>query len=653
MSTAVVGDNYAESLAAFQEALELVRDATFGPSPRLDFETWARQNVVLSPETTARPGPFRPLLYQPGIMEAISDPRIHTVSVVKPTQVGYTALLELAIAYFLEHDPSAILFYMPTDADVRRFHDDHFMPIVKNTAALDAILRRDGEWNIRRTDKGSRVTFLSAFNVKNVQSHRGRVAIIDEISSDAYNPSGAIKEDKINAAMERTASFPMRKNIIGGTPSVAGRCRITSWFLRGDQRRWFVPDPETGELHEPVFGDRSTPHGLKWDGRDASSVRYRFPSGAELTEREFDRDLMPEGSFVPTAEGEPGHASFAFNALISPMPGANWDTICRKWFEARDQVRENPGPMKSFYNTVLGQAFEDFEAKKGVKSLHELQELQEHYETEVPPDVNFLTAGVDVQSGEGGWFAVKVVGWGYNERAHVIGYWVLKPDRPFDGVHEKALLEEFLRRPFKGANGQSFFIQAAAIDSGGHWTQEVYDFAEANRGRRWWAIKGRAQASGERLPVWPKEVSVSDKGKFYIVGVDAAKDTLFRRLHGDGDAPTAIRFPLNQLAGAVPMDADFFGKLTKEKKVFEPGKAHHKWSSPRGQEPWDCLVYAYAALQGLRSLPGGNRFAAWTGKPPDEAARLAAQRKRHAQEGAADPGKPKPPKRKRRWGVVA
>jgi hypothetical protein len=52
-------------------------------------------------------------------------------------------------------------------------------------------------------------------------------------------------------------------------------------------------------------------------------------------------------------------------------------------------------------------------------------------------------------------------------------------------------------------DGRGFEVMAACIDSGGHHTQHVYDFAKARLGRRVWAIKGASERDGQRNPVWP------------------------------------------------------------------------------------------------------------------------------------------------------
>ena len=53
-------------------------------------------------------------------------------------------------------------------------------------------------------------------------------------------------------------------------------------------------------------------------------------------------------------------------------------------------------------------------------------------------------------------------------------------------------LDEFLRRKFRRKDGLELPILATAIDSGGHYTQAVYNFCRGKFRRRVFAIKGIA-----------------------------------------------------------------------------------------------------------------------------------------------------------------
>jgi phage terminase large subunit GpA-like protein len=62
---------------------------------------WIERELRLPEGVSALPGPLRLWPYQRGIADAISDPEIERVTVVKLTRVGYTTLLTGAIGNFI------------------------------------------------------------------------------------------------------------------------------------------------------------------------------------------------------------------------------------------------------------------------------------------------------------------------------------------------------------------------------------------------------------------------------------------------------------------------------------------------------------------------------------------------------------------------
>jgi phage terminase large subunit GpA-like protein len=63
------------------------------PPPKLALSTWIERELRLPEGVSALPGAVRLWPYQRGIADAISDPAIERVTVIKPTRVGYTTLL--------------------------------------------------------------------------------------------------------------------------------------------------------------------------------------------------------------------------------------------------------------------------------------------------------------------------------------------------------------------------------------------------------------------------------------------------------------------------------------------------------------------------------------------------------------------------------
>jgi Phage terminase large subunit (GpA) len=70
--------------------------AALAPPPRLALSAWIERELRL-PGDTALPGRVRLWPYQVGIADAISDPLIERVTLVKPARLGFTTLLTAAI----------------------------------------------------------------------------------------------------------------------------------------------------------------------------------------------------------------------------------------------------------------------------------------------------------------------------------------------------------------------------------------------------------------------------------------------------------------------------------------------------------------------------------------------------------------------------
>ena len=142
----------------------------------------------------------------------------------------------------------------------------------------------------------------------------------------------------------------------------------------------------------------------------------------------------------------------------------------------------------------------------------------------------------------------------------------------------------------------------SCIDSGGHHTQQVYQFCKFRLNRAN-AIKGVAgmgrpiisSPSKKRLGLQRRPVPL------YTVGVDTAKQTLYSRLlNSEPRTPGYCHFPKRSL----PYSPEYFEELTAEKLVTKTvhGLPKPVWELPSGKrnEPLDCRVYAMAALELLQ-----------------------------------------------------
>lgn len=596
-ATRVEPGEYLSGLRALVEQIERAAQQNLRPPPVLTLSQWAAAHGVLSAENSAQTGRFRAFPYQNGMLDAITDPTVTTITVMKGARVGYTEVLKRAIGYFLSADPSPILCVQPRVEDGEDFSKRDIAPMLRDTPALASIAgdpkARDGNQTILRKTflNGSSLTLVGANSPGGFRRITVRIVLFDEV--DGYPPGGAGAEgDQIALGIKRSETFWNRKIVLGSTPTIKGISRIERSWEQSDQRRYWVPCPHCGEAQTLEWGGRDTPYGIKWKRDEAGNG---LPETAFYVCRvngciieEADKPSMIAAGEWRAAKPFNGHAGFHIWAGYSLHANASWSNIVAEWLAAK----ADPTARQTFINLVLGEPYED----RGDKALGETRLLQqrEMWPGEVPPRAAILTAGADVQDDR---VEIEVVAWGADEESWSVAHEVIQGD-PQEPMLWEAV-DAFLKRKWHRADGHEFEIMAACIDSGGHATQAVYSFCKARLGRRIWAIKGESARGGARSPVWPtKRPSSRNKASFrpVIIGVNAAKDSIRSRLHLEEPGPGYMHFPTDR-------DANYFAQLVSERSVTKSfrGQRFRVWELPPGRanEALDMRVYAYAALCGL------------------------------------------------------
>ena len=104
---------------------------------------------------------------------------------------------------------------------------------------------------------------------------------------------------------------------------------------------------------------------------------------------------------------------------------------------------------------------------------------REYYKADIPDKALLLTAGVDVQDDR---LEAEVVGWGIGRESWGIEYRVFMGNPGATQVWHD--LDEFLQRQWLYEDGRAIGIAGTCVDSGGHHTQEVYEFTKPRETRR-------------------------------------------------------------------------------------------------------------------------------------------------------------------------
>lgn len=588
---------YDAGFATLAAALCKARRENLQPPPSLTLSQWAGKFAVLSRETSAQTGRFRAYAYQVGMMDAVTDPTVTQITVMKSARVGYTKILDHIIGYYIHQDPSPILLVQPRVEDAEDYSSTEIEPMLRDTPVLAAITgdmkAKDSKQKLlkRVFRNGASISFVGANSPGGFRRITARIVLFDE--TDGYPVGGAGNEgDQVKLGIRRSQTFWNRKIVLGSTPTVKGLSRIEKSFLQSDQRRCFVPCPHCGEHQVLEWGGPDTPHGIKWDrdeqGAGRPETAHYVCSANGCIIEEADKPRMLAGAEWRATAPFTGHAGFHIWTGYSLDPNASWPNLVAEWLE----VMNDPLTRQTFINTVLGEPYED----RGELALGEAKLLArcEVFEAEVPNGVALITVGIDTQNDR---LEAEVVGWGRNEESWSIAYEVFEGDPNDPGVWDT--LDEFLKRIWFRADGRGFKVEAACIDTGGSRTEAVYQFAKARIGRKIWGIRGDPARGGKRSPIWPSKKPTQRTRKTYqpfTIGVNAAKDVIRNRLHADTPGPGYMHFPADR-------DVNYFAQLTAERSIVKQsgGQRYRIWECPPGRanEALDCRVYAYAALAGL------------------------------------------------------
>jgi phage terminase large subunit GpA-like protein len=574
---------------------------------------WAEKYRTIA--TGARKGPFRwnvqPVLR--GILEAYGDPNVREVVGQKPSQIGWTTSVTLnVIGYHVHVDPSAILVFFPKDKAGVKFVREKLDPTIRDTAVLAELIKT----GTRRSDntqdfKGFPGGFLQLSGVNspaNVKSTDARVALVEEPDDVGKNVKG--QGSSISHAKARTKSFPNRKILIGGAPTIEGFSTVEEEMKLSDKRHFYVACPhceheqtlrweqvkwqQDALVHHPVFGTHQP-----------ETARYLCESCAVLwTEGERIGAITAAAAQAPhygwrATAPFTGVAGFYLSELQSIFSESRLEVLVRSFLTAQHKLElGDDSGMIEFINGTLGELWR---LKSSAPELEDLAARGEEYALlTVPAGGLVATAGVDVQHDR---LAIEINVWGRGEESWTVYADELPGNPHLDAVWEE--LDKLLARPIVNHGGGQLAVSAVSIDSGdGNTSEAVYKYVRGKRRaglRGYMAIKGSSKHGREIFSPPPTSVDTTQADKaskyglrVYAVGTDRAKDLIANRIKLEGYGPGRIHWPR-------AIRADYLRQLTSEVK-FAPRGGRAEWKKKAGErnEFLDCKVYATHAARRLR-----------------------------------------------------
>ena len=563
--------------------------AAFKPPKKLTLSEWADEYAYLSAESSAEGGRWHTLPYQKAMMDAITDPKIEQVTVMKSARVGYSKILNHIIAYHIHQDPCSIMVVQPTIQDATGYSKEEVAPMIRDTNCLqglvsDAKSKDSTNTLLQKQYPGGTLSLVGANSATGFRRVSRRIVLFDE--TDGYPPSAGSEGDQIKLGIKRTEYFWNRKIVAGSTPTIKDFSRIEKLFNQTDQKRYYVPCPDCGHMQYLKWPN------IRWQDNDPDTAAYACEECGVLIPHNKKRWMVERGEWRSTQLGNGKHVGFHIWAAYSYSPNASWSNLVEEFLESK----QDPEQLKTWINTTLGETWEDeYASKVGAEALME-RAGEAKYEQGVPPEEALvLCMGCDVQDDR---LSMSVWGIGRNEEMFLVDRKVIYGSPARADLWKQ--MDEVLMSKYKCQDGYELKIESSAIDTGGHYTQEVYQYVRERSQLGLIGIKGIGLKGKPPLgKPTTQDITFSGKAlkkgvKLFPVGVDVIKTTLHNKLRDAEIGKGYIHF-------YPTITPDYFEELTAERQIlrYKNGYQERIWvkKSSARNEALDEAVYAWAAFQ--------------------------------------------------------
>lgn len=588
-------DAYAQAMAAFAV-----------PEPMLLSE-WMAEHFYLSAESSYGESRWEAWPFQLAIANCMGHDDIVETDMMKSARVGATKILLADVCYNAHHKRRNQALWQPTDDDRDQFVKTELDPVLRDIEVMrevmpHAVSRHKDNTMQQKKFLGSMLHTLGGKAAKNYRRISIDTGNVDEI--DGFDRDIEKEGDPRYLVFKRVSGATFPKLNIASTPTLRGFSLIEdSVALAEKVFRFHIPCPHCGGFHPILWGGKDEPHGFKWDDREPATVRHVCPHcGGTIKQGDYLAVAMQgryqsDDGYIITHRAEffdpDGNAIKPFRHIAfvdvwtALAPNVSWESIVREFlgaiekFEAGDSTK-----LKAFTNLTLGRTWGgDVEST----DASELQARAEPYPLGIVPAGGLLLlAGVDTQDNR-----LEVGVWAYGRGCEA---WPVAHQVFFGNPAEDAVwgeLDDYLfNTEFPHAVGGPLRIHAAAIDSGGHNTHAVYEFARIHKHRRVFATKGRS-GTEKAIKDGGSAVDIDWRGRkrkagviLWQVGTNHAKDLLHNRLAIQRPGPGYVHF-------SSELSDEWFAQYTSEVRASRETATgtQSRWTKIRRRnEVLDCAV---------------------------------------------------------------
>ena len=630
---------------------------------------WAEQNRVMTTEVSPFPGPFSydrtPYLRE--VIDCLSpDHPSRIVVVMKGIQIGFSSgVIENGIGWIMSQNPGNILFLARDETLVKQAMNIKIDQMI-DSCGLRSIIRpnvirkknmRTGDTSEGKEFPGGSLIAASVQTPARMRQISIRFGFIDDFEAAPYSDKKAGSTTSLIETRFAAYADKMKLFYIS-TPELKQTSNIEPVFELGDQRRFQVPCPRCGEFIAlywivDVDGEKAGIY-FKTDDQgklEEGSVGYVCQKCAGFFTDSHKYEMNLAGFWKPMVKpSETGYYSYHISSLYAPPGMYDWEHYARKWIEANplDGAANTP-QLRTFYNTVLGETWEDQgEAPKATALSMNTRgyEVGEIPETLSMNDGNgriiLITCGCDLNGiVDDARLDYEIVGWSesgasYSIRHGSIGTFIPregknKADRehwsydPTANLNVWGEFEDVINADYMTDTDRRMKIYITGVDTG-HYTKFAYDFIDNTNGFVV-GLKGKDAEKARRFDRdTPTFRPAKERGNLYLAEVNQIKDELAENMKlkwsgkdEQAQPPGFMNFPTP--GDGLYMMSNFFSHFESEHRIIEKNKEGSAMSSRWVKRNttvqnhlWDCRVYNMVLRDILVGMIGnemGIKYPTW------------------------------------------
>jgi phage terminase large subunit GpA-like protein len=377
--------------------------------PTLKISEHAQKYRVMPPGTP-RPGQLE-LSYTPYLIEPMDtmgpDSIIQRTVILKGAQQGYTMLAECVLCYYMGYSPADILFLSATADSLERWSSRRLETAIDNydyrkhiyAQETNTKTRKSGDKTYSKQYFGCRLDMASYNSPAGMASVDKRIMLRDEtdrgpveLSTGEGSPM-AVSAARVNAWGDRS------KILDFSTPTTYEKSFIYKEYLKGDQRKYFMPCPNCKTMiqFEMEFEPEKKKYGFKPIMDDGEVIDCVYVCECEYEIKEYEKqEMLQKGEWRPTAKSSDRFLrSYYSPAVLAPASMLSWTKIYKKYLEA---LNDPDIGMRTFVNIYSGMPYQEVLSKVKIEDVNHLRGIYE--KGTIPEGVLFLVASADVQRGK-------------------------------------------------------------------------------------------------------------------------------------------------------------------------------------------------------------------------------------------------------------